>query len=175
MSPGSSEPPSAWSPRSTTSAVTRLRCASPRARCEQVGEVIGVGAEDIARAPCYRTQSRSRGRTLVSAARCTGNGRWWIPPTAPDARHFLGYRRADGRAATRKLRRGTADSSMLGGEGGPIWSRRPQHQARRLPGGTASSRDSRTWAVEWPRAPRATTSCGARGAVMRARETSSRS
>jgi altronate hydrolase len=65
------------------------------------GEVIGIARQDIAPGAHVHVHNLGVGHHTSIGAPLRGAPRGWNPPTAPTREYFLGYRRADGRAATR--------------------------------------------------------------------------
>ena len=66
------------------------------------GEVIGIARRDIPRGAHVHLHNLGLGPNSLGSASARVSGRSaWSPPAAPTREHFLGYRRADGRAATR--------------------------------------------------------------------------
>ena len=78
-----------------------VRAIAAGAPVHKYGEVIGVAREDIPPGAHVHLHNLGVGQHTASAAPFGSAPAVWSPPTAPTRDHFLGYRRADGRAATR--------------------------------------------------------------------------
>ena len=78
-----------------------IRAIAASAPVHKYGEVIGVAREDIPPGAHVHVHNLGVGQTTGSAAPFRSKPAAWIPPAEPTRDRFLGYRRADGRAATR--------------------------------------------------------------------------
>ena len=65
------------------------------------GEVIGIARHDIPPGSHVHLHNLGVGEHTASGAPTRGAHQAWSPPAAPTRDHFMGYRRPDGRAATR--------------------------------------------------------------------------
>lgn len=79
-----------------------VRAIAEAAPVRKYGEVIGVALRDIPPGAHVHLHNLGVGPHSVGAAPPAGP-RAWTPPAVPTRDHFLGYRRADGRAATRNF------------------------------------------------------------------------
>lgn len=79
-----------------------VRAVAAGAPVHKYGEVIGVARRDIPPGAHVHSHNLGVGRqNAATGAHPPGGPAVWSPPAAPTREHFLGYRRADGRAATR--------------------------------------------------------------------------
>jgi altronate hydrolase len=78
-----------------------VRAVAAGAPVHKYGEVIGIARADIPAGAHVHVHNLGVGPHTASGAPFRGAGPAWRPPAAPTREHFLGYRRADGRAATR--------------------------------------------------------------------------
>jgi altronate hydrolase len=78
-----------------------VRAVAAGAPVHKYGEVIGIARQDIAPGAHVHTHNLGVGQHTAAGPHKHGETAHWNPPTAPTRDHFLGYRRADGRAATR--------------------------------------------------------------------------
>ncbi|HEY2672094.1 MAG TPA: altronate dehydratase family protein, partial [Rugosimonospora sp.] len=78
-----------------------LRAIAAGAPVHKYGEVIGVARDGIRPGAHVHVHNLGVGQHTPTGATPLGVPRDWRPPAAPTRDHFLGYRRADGRAATR--------------------------------------------------------------------------
>jgi altronate hydrolase len=85
-------------PASHKVAVRPIAAGAP---VHKYGEVIGIAREEIPPGAHVHSHNLGVGRHTGSGVPFPGAPSAWSPPTAPTRDHFSGYRRADGRAATR--------------------------------------------------------------------------
>jgi altronate hydrolase len=78
-----------------------VRAVAAGAPVHKYGEVIGIARADIPAGAHVHVHNLGVGPQTASGAPFRGAGPVWRPPATPTREHFLGYRRADGRAATR--------------------------------------------------------------------------
>jgi altronate hydrolase len=78
-----------------------VRAVAAGAPVHKYGEVIGIARADIPAGAHVHLHNLGVGPPTASGAPFRGADPRWRPPAAPTREHFLGYRRADGRAATR--------------------------------------------------------------------------
>ncbi|MFE4369778.1 UxaA family hydrolase [Streptomyces sp. NPDC056835] len=78
-----------------------VRAVAESAPVHKYGEVIGVALRDIPPGAHVHLHNLGVGPHSVGVAAPPAGTPVWTSPTAPTRDHFLGYRRADGRAATR--------------------------------------------------------------------------
>jgi altronate hydrolase len=78
-----------------------VRAVPAGAPVHKYGEVIGMARQDIAPGAHVHLHNLGVGRHTASGATARAASPVWSPPTAPTRDHFLGYRRANGRAGTR--------------------------------------------------------------------------
>jgi altronate hydrolase len=78
-----------------------VRAIAASAPVHKYGEVIGIARADIPPGAHVHLHNLGVGPHTGSAGPLHGAPALWIPPATPTRDHFLGYRRADGRAATR--------------------------------------------------------------------------
>ena len=80
-----------------------VRAIAAGTAVRKYGEVIGMSREEIPPGAHVHSHNLGVGQHTVGQLprRSTPSG--WSPPAAPTRDHFLGYRRADGRAATRNF------------------------------------------------------------------------
>ncbi|MFD6339057.1 UxaA family hydrolase [Streptomyces sp. NPDC060210] len=78
-----------------------VRAVVEGAPVHKYGEVIGVALRDIPPGAHVHQHNLGVGPHSVGVAAPPAGPPVWTPPAAPTRDHFLGYRRADGRAATR--------------------------------------------------------------------------
>ncbi|MEV5752795.1 altronate dehydratase family protein [Actinoallomurus sp. NPDC052308] len=78
-----------------------VRAIADGAPVHKYGEVIGVARRDIPPGAHVHLHNLGVGPHSVGAATVPAGPSVWTPPAAPTREHFLGYRRPDGRAATR--------------------------------------------------------------------------
>jgi altronate hydrolase len=78
-----------------------VRAVAAGAPVHKYGDVIGIARADIPAGAHVHLHNLGVGPQTASGAPFRGAGPLWRPPAAPTREHFLGYRRADGRAATR--------------------------------------------------------------------------
>ena len=78
-----------------------VRAIAAGAPVRKYGEVIGVARQDIPPGAHVHLHNLGVGTQTPRGGQFRGAGTSWSPPTAPTRGHFLGYRRPDGRAATR--------------------------------------------------------------------------
>ncbi|MEV6130548.1 altronate dehydratase family protein [Streptomyces violaceusniger] len=78
-----------------------VRAINESAPVRKYGEVIGVALRDIAPGAHVHLHNLGVGPHSVGAVVAPAGPSVWTPPAVPTRDHFLGYRRADGRAATR--------------------------------------------------------------------------
>jgi altronate hydrolase len=78
-----------------------VRAVPAGAPVHKYGEVIGMARQDIPPGAHVHLHNLGVGQHTASGAPLRSPSPIWSPPTAPTRDHFLGYRRADGRAATR--------------------------------------------------------------------------
>jgi altronate hydrolase len=78
-----------------------VRAVAAGAPVHKYGEVIGIARQDIPAGAHVHLHNLGVGQHTASGAPVNGARPVWSPPAAPTREHFLGYRRADGRAATR--------------------------------------------------------------------------
>ncbi|HXJ28412.1 MAG TPA: UxaA family hydrolase, partial [Streptosporangiaceae bacterium] len=78
-----------------------VRAVAVGAPVHKYGEVIGIAREDIAPAAHVHSHNLGVGQHSASAAPFRDPPSAWSPPAEPTRNHFSGYRRPDGRAATR--------------------------------------------------------------------------
>jgi altronate hydrolase len=78
-----------------------IRAIAAGAPVHKYGEVIGMARKDIPPGAHVHLHNLGVGQHTASVAPSRTASSIWSPPTAPTRDHFLGYRRADGRAATR--------------------------------------------------------------------------
>jgi len=78
-----------------------VRAVAAGAPVHKYGEVIGIAREDIPPGAHIHLHNLGVGQHTAGGATIRGASAVWSPPAAPTREHFLGYRRADGRAATR--------------------------------------------------------------------------
>jgi altronate hydrolase len=78
-----------------------VRAVAAGAPVHKYGEVIGIARADIPAGAHVHLHNLGVGQHTASGAPFRGVRPSWSPPAAPTREHFLGYRRADGRAATR--------------------------------------------------------------------------
>jgi altronate hydrolase len=78
-----------------------VRAIAEGAPVHKYGEVIGTARQDIRPGAHVHLHNLGVGPHTPGGAPFRGAPPAWLPPTPPTRSHFLGYRRADGRAATR--------------------------------------------------------------------------
>ncbi|MFI9756524.1 UxaA family hydrolase [Streptomyces sp. NPDC051963] len=78
-----------------------VRAIAKNAPVRKYGEVIGVALRDIPPGSHVHLHNLGVGPHSVGTAPLAAGTPVWTPPAVPTRDHFLGYRRADGRAATR--------------------------------------------------------------------------
>ncbi|WP_238014439.1 altronate dehydratase family protein [Dactylosporangium sp. AC04546] len=78
-----------------------VRPVAAGAAVHKYGEVIGRARQDIAPGAHVHLHNLGVGEHTAGGGGFRGAPVAWSPPAAPTREHFLGYRRADGRAATR--------------------------------------------------------------------------
>jgi len=78
-----------------------VRAVAAGAPVHKYGEVIGIARADIPAGAHVHVHNLGVGPHTASGGPFRGAGPAWRPPATPTREHFLGYRRADGRAATR--------------------------------------------------------------------------
>jgi len=78
-----------------------VRAVAAGGPVHKYGEVIGMARRDIAPGEHVHLHNLGVGERTASGEPSPGVVPAWSPPAAPTRDHFLGYRRADGRAATR--------------------------------------------------------------------------
>jgi altronate hydrolase len=79
-----------------------VRAVAEGAPVHKYGEVIGIARRDIPPGAHVHLHNLGLGPHSLGSAPAPVSGRpAWSPSAAPTREHFLGYRRADGRAATR--------------------------------------------------------------------------
>jgi len=78
-----------------------VRAIPADAPVHKYGEVIGIARQDIPPGAHVHLHNLGVGRHTAGATPVRAAAPIWSPPTAPTRDHFLGYRRADGRAGTR--------------------------------------------------------------------------
>jgi altronate hydrolase len=78
-----------------------VRAIAAGAPVHKYGEVIGIARQDIPPGAHVHSHNLGVGQHTASGAPLRDAPSEWSPPAAPTRDHFLGYRRADGRAATR--------------------------------------------------------------------------
>jgi len=78
-----------------------VRAVAAGAPVHKYGEVIGIARADIPAGAHVHLHNLGVGQHSAAGASYRGAGPAWSPPAAAPREHFLGYRRADGRAATR--------------------------------------------------------------------------
>jgi altronate hydrolase len=78
-----------------------VRAVAVGAPVHKYGEVIGIARQDIAPAAHVHSHNLGVGQHTASAAPFRSPPSAWSPPAEPTRDHFYGYRRSDGRAATR--------------------------------------------------------------------------
>ena len=78
-----------------------VRAIAAGAPAHKYGDVIGMAREDIPPGAHVHLHNLGVGQHTPGGAPFRGAPPAWRPPTPPTRSHFLGYRRADGRAATR--------------------------------------------------------------------------
>jgi altronate hydrolase len=78
-----------------------VRPIAAGAPVRKYGEVIGIAREDIAPGAHVHVHNLGVGSHTAAGTPPHSAPSTWSPPATPTRDHFLGYRRADGRAATR--------------------------------------------------------------------------
>jgi altronate hydrolase len=78
-----------------------VRAVAAGAPVHKYGEVIGIARQDIPPGAHVHLHNLGVGQHTAIGAAFHGAPAAWSPPAAPTRDHFLGYRRGDGRAATR--------------------------------------------------------------------------
>ncbi|MFG2045405.1 UxaA family hydrolase [Dactylosporangium sp. NPDC048998] len=78
-----------------------VRAVAAGAPVHKYGEVIGIARQDIPPGAHVHLHNLGVGQHTASGAPVHSASPAWSPPAAPTRDHFLGYRRPDGRAATR--------------------------------------------------------------------------
>jgi len=78
-----------------------VRAIAAGAPVHKYGEAIGIARKDIPAGAHVHLHNLGVGQHTASGLLVRGAGPAWSPPAAPTREHFLGYRRPDGRAATR--------------------------------------------------------------------------
>ena len=78
-----------------------VRAVTAGAPVRKYGEVIGIARADIPAGAHVHLHNLGVGQHTAGGGPVRGTAPAWSPPAVPTREHFLGYRRADGRAATR--------------------------------------------------------------------------
>ncbi|WP_203980230.1 UxaA family hydrolase [Planotetraspora silvatica] len=78
-----------------------VRAIAEGARVRKYGEVIGIALRDIVPGAHVHLHNLGVGSQNLGPATAPAGPSVWTPPATPTRDHFLGYRRPDGRAATR--------------------------------------------------------------------------
>ncbi|MEV4518242.1 altronate dehydratase family protein [Dactylosporangium sp. NPDC049525] len=78
-----------------------VRAVAAGAPVRKYGEVIGIARDDIPAGAHVHLHNLGVGSHTAGGAAFHGAGPAWRSPAAPPREHFMGYRRPDGRAATR--------------------------------------------------------------------------
>ncbi|MFC5834737.1 UxaA family hydrolase [Nonomuraea insulae] len=78
-----------------------VRAVAKGAAVRKYGEIIGIALQDIPPGAHVHTHNLGVGPQSLGHGTATATPSPWSPPAAPTREHFLGYRRPDGRAATR--------------------------------------------------------------------------
>jgi altronate hydrolase len=78
-----------------------VRAVAQGAHVHKYGEVIGIARQDIVPGAHVHSHNLGTGQHATNGAPANSAPRPWSPPAAATRGHFMGYRRADGRAATR--------------------------------------------------------------------------
>jgi altronate hydrolase len=78
-----------------------VRAVAQGAAVRKYGEIIGIALRDIPAGAHVHTHNLGVGPQSLGHGTATAAPSPWSPPAAPTREHFLGYRRPDGRAATR--------------------------------------------------------------------------